>query len=648
MAVVHTHASAASSSSSSSATAPPGGAASSSSSPPPSASAPPAAVNDVLKLVQRDFLLWKDCAAIASLSPESFSIKPLTGGSSNTLWLAQLTDQAKQSVRASSSSGSLPPLAVVVRFYGSSLDTLIERRSEAEVAEMLSQAGIGARILHHFQSPSQGRIEELIPGRTLHYNELGFDHISVPIAQEMARLHCTPLSGAAAAKSTPVVFENLWRYFHVALTARSDAGLDVPFNAHSTSALTDLFSLDAQNALFASLSFPSSADAEKEGWTPDRIASEINLVDGGDVEKLPKFITDNQWYKEIRWLCDLLRNWNDIEPLQQHKQQSKDEGETVPAGAGPSAPSSGKKGKKGKAAAAAAAAASSSSSSSSAPSRSVQHQRFLAECTAFSQAGLCHNDLNPGNVLYCEDGEPADSSSSSPAPPRFTLIDFEYAALNLPAFDLANTTAERCLNYAGGHWPFFEVHQRCFPDQEAMMATTRAYAEEKSKVLKLSAQPKPHQIAHLYVSTLTALMASHMLWALWGIIQSAGVNHSTAAHPSWSLQPQSDGSLAPFRVPPLSFLEYTESRWELYRSLKSLWLSANYVPASQQFPAPPVWQAMDSAADWGKWMEQIDDVHGAMRNLQLKATKRQQEALARFAQGYTHRGELCPWKHQQH
>lgn len=125
------------------------------------------------------------------------------------------------------------------------------------------------------------------------------------------------------------------------------------------------------------------------------------------------------------------------------------------------------------------------------------------------------------------------------------------------------------------------------------------------------------------------MLASHLLWSLWGVIQSASVAHSSAACPSWA--PQSDGKAFP--QPPLAFLEYAEVRLELYASVKRLWLQHNYADqADGAFGLPPRWQAMSSDDDWRIWIDQLDDLHDDVRNVQLKAEQRQRAALRRHEQ----------------
>jgi len=633
------------------------------------AAGPPPDEAAVLRLVRDAFPMWRDSAVLRSFDDSQFFIRPLTGGSSNTLWLCSLRDEAAEALEAAAQDGSgveaATATAVVVRFYGCSLDVLIERSHEAEVADLLSQAGIGARIYWHFTQPAPGRIEQFIPGRTLRYDELAREEIARPIAQELARLHCTllpPTTASASSSSNafpvPVVFENLLKYFKVALTARAaspHAGV-APFDATSASAQNDLFSRDAQAALFASLGLPDVEGVLRSGEGGWDLARVDALDLSGDPAALPPFIRENRWFREVRWLHNLLANWNALDYTEDAMAEFAGTwGSRTPRSKAPA-----KTPRKGRDAARA-------------------QEKFLRESVAFSQPGLCHNDLNPGNILYStghvpHEDEHADSSSAVSASAsaslafapgarsveHFTLIDFEYAATNLPAFDLANHLCERSLDYSQPGWPFFRTHHaRFFPSQEHMRDKVRFYCEAKAKRMSPPTPLYPHAQAHLYVSTLTSMMASHLLWALWAVIQSAGVAPSSADRPSWGPQLQSQageegerkGDAAspspsperPYFAPPLAFLEYAETRLELYSALKALWLTANF-SADSPFGPPPPWQAMDSPSDWKVWLEQLDELHDDMRKVTLVADRRQREALKRYQAACQQEGKEVPWR----
>ena len=172
--------------------------------------------------------------------------------------------------------------------------------------------------------------------------------------------------------------------------------------------------------------------------------TDVSASDFSKPDTVPVTIRNSRWYRELEWLQALLENWNitDLNKLSGTKKTQ---------------------------------------------------QTRVKETVAFSQIGLCHNDLNPNNILYVPP-KPVESSSSSstaaatataaaanPSPScPFTLIDFEYATFNQPQFDLANHFSEYALDYTVKNYPFFESkHTDNFMTQEQMMTTLKAYAEEK-------------------------------------------------------------------------------------------------------------------------------------------------------------------------
>lgn len=692
-------------------------------SPSPTASPPPSSSGGVLALLLADFPPWRclqpklngtdtdtaptshasaarkgDTATSRSndgMAANDFDVRPLTGGSSNTLWLVRIKESgqkraeelAKRHAASNDSKSNIPfPLAIVVRFYGVGASSVVSRVSEAAVAELLSSVGVGARIYHHLSAPHAGRIEEFIKGRTVKARELSTEKFSGSIAREMARLHSVLVPSSFPLPRQPVLFRNLLKWFGQAVLAR---GFRLQQHASSRpgsldSAGVDIYSRRYQDALYASLGFP----VLDESWTAERMAE----LDWSRPEQLPAVIRENKWYKEIRWLQRLLANWHDTTPPNPND---------------------------------------------------AAHAHFIKECAKYSNLTLCHNDLNPGNILYADPDEnnaasspSTPPSSSSPVPnSSLTMIDFEYAGFNPVSYDLANTFCEMALDYAppedsNGHAcavhlpPFFRsTHQTYFPDQDRCvqwcmhylmerkriersrevatdvplaspppslspspsLSTSSASPSTSSSASSFSSSTPPACVSHLYASSLTYMMASHLLWSLWSVIQSASQQHSDDAHPSWENRPtppcddrheavnqtsstdvlstpfshtphglldeggstpsvnnsvnspspvDCDSSQTvpqPFVPPPLCFLEYAETRLELYSSIKHLWCKHNSIP-SEEFdaPTPPRWQMMRDEEDWRMWREQLTWIHEEMRHVKLKSVARQQKALRRY------------------
>jgi thiamine kinase-like enzyme len=411
----------------------------------------------VLALVRSDFPLWRDSPTLQELDASRFHVRPLTGGSSNTLWLLSLHAPAPDTLEPET------PAALVVRFYGASTGAFVERDVEALVADLLSSGGVGARIFHHFTpTPASaasasassskpvlphpaGRIEQFIAGRTLLHDELLIDSIGTGIAAELAKLHVIPVPSEgeyAAIPRHPQLFVNAWKWMQLACHAR----LKLPREGRSSvkTSLDDVYSLEYGHRLYESFGMPSF---DPSVWTSSKISS--LPFSPSSLSQLPPEFGQNRWVRELQWMQELLDNWNASGTTNKR------------AGGG------------------------------TLKLTKAQSQR-ATDAAIFSQIGLCHNDLNPANILYVEPSSDPSEEEDAPsafAPPPFTLIDFEYATFNPPSYDLANHFCEYALDYTLKGWPFFESkHAGFFMAQEKMIDRLRAYAEEKSKHMVSGAQ----------------------------------------------------------------------------------------------------------------------------------------------------------------
>lgn len=133
---------------------------------------------------------------------------------------------------------------------------------------------------------------------------------------------------------------------------------------------------------------------------------------------------------------------------------------------------------------------------------------------------FCHNDLLLKNIIYHKDPVLG---------PGVTFIDFEYAAYNFQAFDIANHFCE----FAG-----IEVYDpSLFPDLDFQKTWLKHYlqawkelnnchqshmAGSKKCDADLTVSPDEVEVLLKQVEKLT--LASHLWWSIWGLIQS---QHST-------------------------------------------------------------------------------------------------------------------------
>ncbi|XP_050364912.1 probable ethanolamine kinase [Argentina anserina] len=105
-----------------------------------------------------------------------------------------------------------------------------------------------------------------------------------------------------------------------------------------------------------------------------------------------------------------------------------------------------------------------------------------------------HNDLLSGNIMVNDKEE------------KLYFIDFEYGSYNYRGFDIGNHFNE----YAG-----YECDYSLYPNKEEQYHFFRHYL----------GPDKPQEVSDkdleaLYVETNTYMLASHLYWALWGLIQA--------------------------------------------------------------------------------------------------------------------------------
>nr|XP_060628986.1 ethanolamine kinase 2 isoform X1 [Anolis sagrei ordinatus] len=118
---------------------------------------------------------------------------------------------------------------------------------------------------------------------------------------------------------------------------------------------------------------------------------------------------------------------------------------------------------------------------------------------------FCHNDLLSKNIIYNkEEG-------------HVRFIDYEYTGYNYQAYDIGNHFNE----FAGLN----EVDYSLYPSKEVQIQWLRYYLQAYKK-LGQEGQEERSGIVHeeelesLYVQVNQFALASHFLWACWGLIQA--------------------------------------------------------------------------------------------------------------------------------
>ncbi|CAH2063341.1 unnamed protein product, partial [Iphiclides podalirius] len=128
----------------------------------------------------------------------------------------------------------------------------------------------------------------------------------------------------------------------------------------------------------------------------------------------------------------------------------------------------------------------------------IEFERLKSKLTkSESPIVFAHNDLLLGNVIYNE------------SKGMVSFIDFEYAAYNYQAYDIANHFNE----YVG--LSVYDIDYNRYPDKEFQMYWIRLYLSE----YLCQESPGDAEVEKVYVEVQQLSLASHFLWGIWSLVQ---------------------------------------------------------------------------------------------------------------------------------
>lgn len=140
--------------------------------------------------------------------------------------------------------------------------------------------------------------------------------------------------------------------------------------------------------------------------------------------------------------------------------------------------------------------------------------------TVDSPVVFSHNDINTGNILVR-----ADPASWDPV----VFIDYEFAAYNHRAFDIANHFNEWMYDYGRKDFPYYYRRTDQYPTQKEQESWIRMYVKTYLEQQQLQQEnnessacpPPPIQVeeSHIMREVVVFSLASHMVWCLWGLKQ---------------------------------------------------------------------------------------------------------------------------------
>jgi choline/ethanolamine kinase len=140
--------------------------------------------------------------------------------------------------------------------------------------------------------------------------------------------------------------------------------------------------------------------------------------------------------------------------------------------------------------------------------------------TVDSPVVFSHNDINTGNILVRE-----DPSSWDPV----VFIDYEFAAYNYRAFDIANHFNEWMYDYGRKDFPYYYRRTDQYPSQKEQERWVRMYVQTYREQQQLQqennqspgppAPPPDIEESRIMREVTVFSLASHMVWCLWGLKQ---------------------------------------------------------------------------------------------------------------------------------
>jgi len=143
---------------------------------------------------------------------------------------------------------------------------------------------------------------------------------------------------------------------------------------------------------------------------------------------------------------------------------------------------------------------------------------------------FAHNDLQENNILRHCSGVRA--------------VDFEYAAYNFAAYDIAQHFVEFTMDYNFDSYPFYSIDVGAYPSKEVQRNFASIYLSE---FLDTPVHPTSHRVDTLLGAVSRFRLVSHALWSFWAVTRAIDATDDTQ----------------------INFLHYARTRLRMYRRDKA-------------------------------------------------------------------------------
>ncbi|EJD75149.1 hypothetical protein LOAG_17655 [Loa loa] len=170
--------------------------------------------------------------------------------------------------------------------------------------------------------------------------------------------------------------------------------------------------------------------------------------------------------------------------------------------------------------------------------------KICKECLAQSGSPIVfsNNDLHEGNLLLRDGIKVTDQGFVNMKNEKdpIVLIDYEYGCYYYRGFDLCHYCVECCQHNEGKIWPYYEVKQNQWPNEEIQRLYIGAYIDEANKIWRNSNGkkmeciidlPDDREVAIEYLLKEIRQFAAfpQLFWAIWSF-QHAEIDHGDFDH----------------------------------------------------------------------------------------------------------------------
>ncbi|KAI0257094.1 choline kinase cytoplasm [Lactifluus subvellereus] len=178
------------------------------------------------------------------------------------------------------------------------------------------------------------------------------------------------------------------------------------------------------------------------------------------------------------------------------------------------------------------------------------YMKWLKDTQVDARAVFCHNDAQYGNILRLNSVNKGTPEHHQVCPSLIIVVDFEYAAPNPAAFDIANHFHEWTANYHGPTPHVLDTAR--YPNHAERRTFLTAYLENRAPppdvpaFVDLPPAARGRELVALEKAVRAWSPSSHAMWAVWGLVQCREDVQARVAQPEFDYVGYARGRMAAF------------------------------------------------------------------------------------------------------